>query len=151
MIDYYSHPQVGGAIRVRSRRQDGGGAFSSIGKYAIPIFRNIKEKASTAARGVADAIKTAGGKAIKKFVREAPKVGVKRALQAGSTKFRQKFAGAAEGIVSKALNDEPEEKVREGEEMGGGEQTGSGWGGGGKRKRHKRSRVDEVLGNDSYL
>ena len=150
MKDYYSRPQEGGAYRVRSRRQDGGGAFSSIGKYAIPIFRNIKEKVSSAAGGVADAIKSAGGKAIKKFVREAPKIGVKRALHAGSTKFRQKLAGSASGIISKAMDDEPEEKSREGEEMME-TQSGSGWGGKGGKKRHKRSRIDEVLGHDSYL
>src|SRR3981189_3931841 len=105
VADFYSKPQVGGALRVGSRRQDGGGAFSAVGKYAIPIFRGIKEKVGNAAQGVADAVKSAGGKAIKKFVREAPKVGVKRALQKGSDKFREKFTGSASGIVSSALGE----------------------------------------------
>jgi len=130
VADFYSKPQVGGALRVASRRQDGGGAFSTVGKYAIPIFRNVKEKVGKAAQGVADAVKSAGGKAIKKFVREAPKVGIKRALEKGSNKFREKFTGGASGVIASMVDDDDEEKE--------------------SPKKHKRSKIDEVLGDDSY-
>src|SRR3981189_3108805 len=130
----------GGALRVGSRRQDGGGSFSTVGKYAIPIFRGLKEKVGNAAKGVAEAVKTAGGKSIKKLVREAPKVGVKRALQKGSDKFREKFTGSASGIVSSALGDiggDDDEDEPKPQKAGG-------------RKKHKRSKIDQVLGDDSY-
>src|SRR3981189_949682 len=128
----------GGALRVGSRRQDGGGAFSTVGKYAIPIFRGLKEKVGNAAKGVAEAVKTAGGKAIRKFVREAPKVGVKRALQKGSDKFREKFTGSASGIISSAVGDDDDDEDEPKPQKAGG------------RKKHKRSKIDQVLGDDSY-
>ena len=71
VADFYSKPQVGGSLKVGSRRQD------SYSKYAIPIFRGNKERVGTTAQGVAEAVAIAGGTAIKKFARENPKVGSK--------------------------------------------------------------------------
>ena len=74
-------------------------------------------------------------------MREAPKVGVKRALQKGSDKFREKFTGSASGIVSSALGDigggDDDEDEPKPQKAGG-------------RKKHKRSKIDQVLGDDSY-
>jgi hypothetical protein len=46
IADFYSKPQLGSGIAIYQghRRQTGGGIFSSIARFAVPILRNIKEK-----------------------------------------------------------------------------------------------------------
>ena len=121
VADFYSKPQVGGAIKVGSRKID------NYRKFGIPIVRN---RVGIAAEGVAEAVKAAGGKAIQKFVREPPpKEGEERELKPGSNKFRQRFVG--KGTSSKSMNDGPKKKKK-------------------SKPKHKRSKIDDVLGDDSY-
>jgi hypothetical protein len=103
VAEYYSKPQD---YALTSYRQIGGGPFSRIGKYAIPLWRGIKNKIVGASQGVAEAVSEAGGAAVKKFVKQVPKQGLKRALEEGGEKF--------------------------------------------KKKIHKRSRLDDALGDDTY-
>ena len=114
-----------GSLRVASRRQD------RYGKYAIPVYRGQVGKTT---QGVAEAVNAAAGGTIKKFVREKPpKAGKRRKLKAGSNKFRQVFTrkGGVESMDESAdSTDDDEPKKR-------------------KHKR-KRSRIDDVLGDDSY-
>ena len=46
IADFYSRPQLGSGIAIYqgNRRQAGGGIFSSISRFAVPILRKIKEK-----------------------------------------------------------------------------------------------------------
>ena len=46
IADFYSRPQLGSGIAIYqgNRRQAGGGVFSSIARFAVPIIRKIKEK-----------------------------------------------------------------------------------------------------------
>ena len=46
IADFYSKPQLGSGIAIYqgNRRQAGGGTFSSIARFAVPILRKIKEK-----------------------------------------------------------------------------------------------------------
>ena len=133
VAEFYSKPQVGGSLKVGSRRQD------SYSKYAIPIFRGNKERVDTAAQGVAEAVATAGGTAIKKFVRENPKLGQKRKLQAGANKFRQRMTNSSSGVLARTLDEDDrgnpiEKNVRKPS----------------KKSKHKRNKIDDVLGDDSY-
>ena len=50
----FHKPQVGGSLRVDSRKQD------AYGKYSIPIFRGNKERVGVTSQGVAEAVATAG-------------------------------------------------------------------------------------------
>ena len=111
-----------------SRKQD------AYGKYAIPIFRGNKERVGVASQGVAEDVATAGGAAIKKFARESPKPGEKRKLQAGANKLRQRMVNSSSGIMTRTLDEDDEGKPIESK----------------KKRKHKRSKTDDVLGDDSY-
>ena len=127
VAEFYSKPQVGGSLRVGSRKHD------AYGKYAIPIFRGNKERVGVTSQGVAEAFATAGGAAIKKFVRESPKPGEKRKLQAGANKLRQRMVNSSSGIMTRTLDEDDEGKPIESK----------------KKRKHKRSKIDDVL-EDSY-
>jgi hypothetical protein len=122
--EFYSKPQVGGAIKVGSRRMD---AYT---RFGIPIVRN---RVGIAAQGVEEAVKAAGGEAIKKFVREPPpKDGEERELKAGSNKFRERFVDTPKGVSTKSMDDVKKKKKKQ------------------RKAKHKRSKIDDVLGDDSY-
>ena len=46
IADFYSRPQLGSGIAIYqgNRRQAGGGIFSSIARFAVPILRKIRDK-----------------------------------------------------------------------------------------------------------
>jgi hypothetical protein len=128
VTEFYSKPQVGGAIRVGSRRMD---AYT---RFGIPIHRN---RVGQAAQGVAEAVKAAGGESIKKFVREAPpKDGEERELKAGSNKFKQMFVDKPKGGVGVKSMDDIKIKKKTKKKQ--------------RKAKHRRSAVDDVLGDDSY-
>ena len=127
VVDFYSKPRmVGGALKVASRKQD---RYTS---YGIPLYGKTKI-------GVEEAVNAAAGGTIKKFVREHPKAGKRHKLKAGSKKLQQRFTddGVASMGPSESETDDDEKPKR-------------------KRKKkvtnhkRKRSRIDDVLGDDSY-
>ena len=121
VANFYSKPQVGGAIKTGSRRAD------TYRKFGIPMYRN---GAGVSAEGVEEAVKAAGGKVIKKFVRESPNNEEKRILHSGAPELRTRFADSKDGMTSKTMAI-PKKKKK-------------------KTKKHKRSKIDDVLGDDSY-
>src|SRR3977135_1915431 len=84
--------------------------------------------------GVAEAVSMAGGAAIKKFVREAPLTGKKRKLQAGANKLRQRMTNSSSGIMARTLDEDDDGKPIESK----------------KKPKHKRRKIDDVPGDDSY-
>ena len=123
VAEFYSHPQVGGALRTNSSRKE------VYHKYSIPLHRTPKERVGD---GVAEAVKVAGGKAIHKFAKEGTKTGEKRKLRDEGGKFRQRFVESPSGIIARSLDEDDKGKpIR-------------------KSKKHKRSRIDDVLGDDTY-
>ena len=128
---FYSGPnQTGGALV--SYRQLGGRWENTWRKYAIPFWKNFKEKLTGVAKGAADALKNALSESLVDFAGAIPKIGLKGAASA-----------AIENFADKVLS-----KVK------GGGQTGSGvkrkwWKKGGKAgAKHKRSHIDDILGGD---
>ena len=108
-------------------RQLGGGPFETWQKYAIPIWTAIKSKLGGVAKEVAASVKEAGGTMLRKIAEEIPGVaaeGVKQVLERGAAKLVKKV------IPKKRPAPPPPEPV--------------------KSKRHKRSRIDDLLGDDSY-
>ena len=129
VAEFYSKPQMGGSLKVNSSRRD------YYSKYAIPIHKGNKERVGEVAGGVAEAVKIAGGgQAIKKFARENPKPGEKRKLRDEGGKFRQRFVKSASGLITRALDEDDDGKLIAKK----------------KSKKHKRSKIDDVLGDDSY-
>ena len=128
VAEFYSKPQVGGSLKAGSSRRD------NYSKYAIPIFRGNKERVGQAAQGVAEAVSMAGGAAVKKFVREAPLTGKKRKLHAGANKLRQRMSNSSTGVMARTLDEDDEGKPIESK----------------KKRKHKRNKIDDVLGDDSY-
>ena len=107
-----------------SRRSD------SYVKYGIPLTgkKNV-------AAGVAEAVKMAGGEAVKKYVTEAPKKGdiKKRKLTVGSDAMRQRFVkkDGSGRLVARTMDEDDDGKPI-------------------IKKKHKRSKIDDVLGDDTY-
>ena len=124
VAEFYSHPQVGGALRTNSSRKE------VYHKYSIPLHRTPKERVGD---GVAEAVKVAGGKAIQKFAKEGSKTGEKRKLRDEGGKFRQRFVEGTSGIIARAQDEDDNGKPIKR-----------------KVKKHKRSRIDDVLGDDTY-
>jgi hypothetical protein len=104
IAEYYSQPH---SYVVTSYRQIGGGPFTKFGKWAIPIWQSIKNKIIGASQGVAEAAVEAGGSAVKKFIKEAPQQGFKRALDASKEKFTKKMGnGHKRSKLDDALGDD---------------------------------------------
>src|SRR5277367_6616511 len=106
-------------------RQLGGGPFDTLRKYAIPILHRLREKFGGVGKNIAETVKEASSATLRKIAQEIPSVaaeGVKKVLERGTEKFINKTIGK-----KRAASPPP---------------TPS--------KRHKRSRIDEVLGDDSY-
>jgi len=133
-----------GGGRYGGRRQLGGGGFDTLKKFAIPIMHGLKSKLFSAAKGVAMAAKEAGGATLRKIAQEVPSMavdGVKKILEKGTDHFIKKTVGVASkrpapsaspttiASTRKSRKSQPKAK---------------------KRRKHKRSRVDEMLGDDSY-
>ena len=112
---FYSGPNQSDGALV-SYRQLGGGWGDTWRKYAIPFWRNFKEKMSGAAGGIKDAL----SESLQDFAGAIPKTGLKGAASAAIGNFADK-------VLSKVKR-----------------QSGSGV----KKRKHKRSRIDEILGDD---
>src|SRR5271163_3109851 len=122
--ELYSKPMMHGEI---GRRQMGGGPFDTLRKYAIPIWHQLKEKLSSVGKDVAEAVKDASQTTMRKIAQEIFNVaaeGVKRVIERGTEKFINHAIGRKRPMAPSIKH-----KVR---------------------PRHKRSRVDELLGDDSY-
>jgi hypothetical protein len=129
VADFYSKPQRGGSRfhSATSKRTD------SYSKYAIPL---IKHKTETS-KGVAEAVKMAGGQAVKKFAREPPTTDKKRKLGPGAAHMQERFVKGKGGkTYSKKLDEDDNGKPV-------GKKKSS-------KKGHKRSAIDELLGDDTY-
>ena len=129
VADFYSKPQRGGSRfhSATSKRTD------SYSKYAIPL---IKHKTETS-KGVAEAVKMAGGQAVKKFAREPPIADKKRKFGPGAAHMQERFVKGKGGkTYSKKLDEDDNGKPV-------GKKKSS-------KKGHKRSAIDELLGDDTY-
>ena len=108
-------------------RQLGGGPFENWRRYAIPLWTAIKSRLGVVGKEVAESVKDAGSTTLRKIASEIPAVaaeGVKQVLERGAAKLVKKV------IPKKRPAPPPPELV--------------------KSKRHKRSRIDDLLGDDSY-
>jgi len=118
---------------VISLRQLGGGPFDTLRKFGMPLLQGLKNKLSDIAGGVAHAVKEAGGASLRKIAQEMPNAaaaGVKKIIETGTENFIRKAAGLKRKASPSPLPT-PKSKHR-------------------RRRRYKRSRIDDVLGNDSY-
>src|SRR5277367_1894942 len=120
--ELYSKPMV---LEEMGRRQLGGGPFDTLRKYAIPILQRLREKFGGVRKNIAETVKEASGATLRKIAQEIPGVapeGVKKVLERGTEKFINKTIGKKRAAPPPTPSS----------------------------KRHKRSRIDEVLGDDSY-
>src|ERR1700727_512354 len=92
VADFYSKPQKGGSRyhSATSKRTD------SYSKYAIPL---LKHKSETS-KGVAEAVKMAGGQAVKKFARESPTTDKKRKIGPGAAHMQERFVNGKGGKMT---------------------------------------------------
>jgi hypothetical protein len=133
VADFYSKPQMGGALKAGSRRGD------SYTKFSIPVIKG--SHVGSVAGGVAEAVKLAGGAAIKSFARENPKPDQKRKMHAGANKFRESFSQSASGMISKALG-----VVADGDDKPSASKKKKS-----AKKKHKRkSKIITFLGDESF-
>ena len=121
VADFYSKPQIGGAMRVMRGYRD------SHRNYAVPIIRGKRERVGRAAQGIEDAVKMADGRAIQRFERPTPA----KAGEAIKVDFNQPNLGSTKGLIAKALASNDKKKSK-------------------KKRKHKRNKIDDVLGDDSY-
>jgi hypothetical protein len=129
--DFYSKPQMGGALKASSRRSD------SFGRESIPVFKG--SRMGGVAGGVADAVRLAGGQAVNNYVRDNPKPDQKRKYHAGANAFRERYSDSASGIIAKAMGD-----------GGGGEGPSTPKKEKKKSSKHKRSKISSFLGDESF-
>jgi hypothetical protein len=141
VAEFYSKPQMGGALKAGSRRGD------SYIRYSIPVHKG--SRVGTVAGGVAEAVKMAGGGIVKAFARENPRPDQERKMHAGANKFRESFQPSATGLIAKALDDhEPRRKrsaspSNEGPTRKKSKKT--------NKKKHKRkSKINTYLGDESF-
>ena len=90
-----------------------------------------RSSAGVSTEGVDEAVKAAGGKVIKKFVRESPNSEQERTLRSGAPELTPRFADTKSGGLTAKTMAIPKKKKK-------------------KTKKHKRSKIDDVLGDDSY-
>jgi hypothetical protein len=93
-----------------------------------------KHKSETS-KGVAEAVKMAGGQAVKKFARESPTTDKKRKLGPGAAHMQERFVKKGGKTFIKKL-DEDDNGRPVGKKK--------------SKKGHKRSAIDELLGDDTY-
>jgi hypothetical protein len=83
---------------------------------------------------VEDAVRMAGGEAVKKYVTEAPKKGdiKKRKFTVGAQSMRERFVKKDGGkMIARKMDEDDDGKPI-------------------VKKKHKRSKIDDVLGDDTY-
>jgi hypothetical protein len=125
VMDFYSKPQVGGAMRVGLRRNN----------YAIPIIRGPREHIGRASAGIAEAVKVAGGgPPIKQFARPVNKSG--EATKMTHNDLHQTLSDSATGVIAQSLSSKSPAAKKSNKKK--------------TTKKHKRSKIDDVLGDDSY-
>jgi len=141
----YSGPLVS---RAMGYRQLGGGPFQTVQKFAIPILQSIRQSLASAARGVAEAVRDAGSTAIKQAVKSLPDAaasGVKKVIEFGTEKLVEKMIKRPPPIATEALS--PPSKFTA--PLPARKRTVAP-----KKhkspKRRRRSRVDDLLGDNSY-
>jgi hypothetical protein len=106
--------------------------------YPIPIIRGRRERVGRAAQGVEEAVMMAGGKAVQQFERAKPGA-VGKPTKIDPNQLRQTMVDSGTGIIAKSLSSaaaskksKPKKKKK-------------------KSTKHKRSKIDDVLGvKDSY-
>jgi len=145
VAEMYSQPnlirQSGGGI---ARRQLGGGPFDMLRRMAIPLLHGLRNRLGDVAGGMAKAIKEAGGAAIKKIAADAPVIaseGIRKLVEKGTEKLLEKRPVAP--VTETAPKRRAAPKRRKAPKRSKSPTP--------KRKRnHKRSRIDDVLGSDTY-
>src|SRR5277367_2664689 len=121
--ELYSKPMMREGMGIR---QLGGGPFDTLRKFAIPILHRLREKFGGVGKNIVETVKEASGATLRKIAQEIPGVaaeGVKKVLERGTEKFINKTVGKKRPAPPPTPS---------------------------SSKRHKRSRIDEVLGDDSY-
>ena len=146
VAEFYSKPQIGGgAMRVMRGMQR---------NYSIPIVKGKREQMGRAAQGIEEAVLMAGGKAVKQFAR------AKGGADGEPTKIdpnqlRQTLANSGTSIIAKTLRDfggktsskegasKPSRALTTPKKSSKKKKTT-------KKSKHKRSKIDDVLGDDHY-
>src|SRR5438477_10986568 len=125
VAEFYSKPQIGGgAMRVMRGMQR---------NYSIPIVRGKREQMGRAAQGIEEAVLMAGGKAVRQFARA--KAGVDgEPTKIDPNQLRQTLANSGTSIIAKTLTIPKSSKKNKKKST----------------KKHKRSKIDDVLGDDHY-
>src|SRR5204863_6805252 len=122
-------PQIGGgAMRVMRGMQR---------NYSIPIVRGKREQMGRAAQGIKEAVLMAGGKAVKQFAR------AKGGADGEPTKIdpnqlRQTLANSGTSLIAKTLTTPKSSSSSSSKKKNK------------ITKKHKRSKIDDVLGDDHY-
>ena len=135
VAEFYSKPQTGGSIKVQSYRKGYGP------RYAIPIKRAAggREYVGKAAGGIAEAVKMAGSTAVKTFQRDSVKSDGEREFRGvnGGGKSRQRFVkNSAGGLITRTMDEDDNGRPIKKKSN--------------KKRKHKRSKIDELLGDNSY-
>src|SRR5277367_1835590 len=118
--DLYSKPIAREEMGIR---QLDGGPFDTLRKYAVPILHRLRENFGGVGKNIATTVKEASGATLRKIAQEIPGAaaeGVKKVLERGTEKFIKTLGKKRVAPPTPSS------------------------------KRHKRSRIDEVLGDDSY-
>ena len=132
VAEFYSRPQTGGSLKMQPYRKGYGP------KYAIPLKRagGGQEYVGKAAGGIAEAVKMARSAAVNTFQRDSSKNDNERKYRGKSGASQQRFVkNSASGLITRMMdqddNGKPIKKKK-------------------KSAKHKRSKIDELLGDDSY-
>src|SRR5271156_6623185 len=136
VAEFYSGPQSGGSLKVQPYRKGYGP------RYAIPLKRGGRgqEYVGKAAGGIAEAVKMAGSAAaVNTFQRDSSKNDGERKYRGKTGASQQRFVkNSASGLITRTQdqddNGKPNKKKPNTK----------------KSVKHKRSKIDELLGDDSY-
>ena len=124
VAEFYSKPQIGGgAMRVMRGMQR---------NYSIPIVRGKREQMGRAAQGIEEAVLMAGGKAVKQFARAKGTDGEPTKID--PNQLRQTLANSGTSIIAKTLTTPKSSSSKKKKPI----------------KKNKRSKIDDVLGDDHY-
>ena len=109
--------------------------------YAIPIIRGKgnTERVGRAAEGIAEAVKMAGGKAVAQFSRKVTKAG--EATEHDGN-LRPTLMDSGTGIIAKVLATSKSTASTPSKKKNVKKSA--------KKRKHKRNKIDDVLGDDSY-
>ena len=124
---FYSGPNQSDGALV-SYRQLGGGWGDTWRKYAIPFWRNFKEKLTGVAKGAAGGLKDALSESLVDFAGAIPKTGLKGAASAAIGNFADKVLFMVKGQTG--IEVKRKKKAGKGSE------------------KHKSSRIDDILRGD---